>query len=178
MRRLTRTAALILLIALSIAPACKRRPKAKQTAAAETSAAGEASTVNMADPRYASQLLKGFHNIEFNSWRWTQKDFAVSLSPPANAAQNGAILLLQGTIPDVVLKTLQSLTLSATLDGLALNPEHYTTAGAFSYRREIPADHLRAPKVTVEFSLDKALEPGADSRQLGLIVSQVGLEVK
>ena len=48
------------------------------------------STVHAADPKSSIQLIKGFHGVEQNSWRWTMGRFAVTLKPPIGAAEQGA----------------------------------------------------------------------------------------
>lgn len=77
MRRLIAAAVLMAIVAL--APACrtKRKPRAK---IAEDD--GQlASVVNVADPRAAIQLVSGFHALENDSWRWTARQFTVTLRP-------------------------------------------------------------------------------------------------
>src|ERR1017187_1304689 len=71
-----------------------------------------ASTVHMGDATAAAQLVSGFHDIEGGSWRWTQKQFAVTLRPPAQAARQGAVLELHLTVPEPSIGKLKSLTLT------------------------------------------------------------------
>ena len=59
-----------------------------------------AAVVNMADPKSSVQLLKGFHDVEQNAWRWTMGKFSVTLRPPLNAPQKGATLVVKLSIPD------------------------------------------------------------------------------
>ena len=69
--------------------------------------------------------------------------------------------------------------LSANAGGSALPPETYTTAGDYLYVREIPASVLTGETLRVDFQLDKAMAPsGADIRELGIIVLNIGLESK
>jgi hypothetical protein len=71
------------------------------------------------------------------------------------------------------------MTLSASVNGLALAPETFTQAGDHVYTREVPANALNGEAVTVEFSVDKSLPPTEqDSRELSLIVFSVGLIAK
>lgn len=138
-----------------------------------------AATVHVADPKMAAQLVSGFHNIENGSWRWTQKQFTVALGTPAGAARAGAVLELRLTVPPPSIEKLTSLTLNASVDGTELGAETYSKPGPYVYKREVPARLLAGDSVKVVFQLDKALQPGgADIRELGLVVTSVGLEPK
>jgi hypothetical protein len=114
--------------------------------------------------------------VEANAWRWTQGQFAVTLRPPARAAQQGAVLELHLTVPRPSIEKLQRLSLSATVAGTALTPETYTKAGDYIYRRDVPANLLAGDTVRIDFQLDKTMPPGAvDKRELGIVVSSAGL---
>lgn len=165
-----------------MAPAgCKRHRNQESTpaSAADSAGATAASVISTADPRATAQLVRGFYPVEGESWRWTGKDFAVSLGPPRGAAQKGAQLSLQFAIPDDAVRKRPSVTLSVTVGGVKLAPETYTQGGDLSYTRDVPADRLTGDTVLFEFSLDKALPPNPpDVRELGIIVSQIGLQTK
>ncbi len=166
----------IMLLVLAT-PGCKQRTVETRPAAGEP--ARLATTVHTNDARSAGQLLSGFYGIENGAWRWTGREFAVALGTPAGAAQKGAVLELKLTVPPVTIEKLQSVTLSASMNGAALAPETYTKPGQYSYRRDIPATALSGDSAKVNFQLDKAMPPaGADVRELGIIVSSAGLESK
>jgi hypothetical protein len=138
-----------------------------------------ASSVRFSDPSTAGQLTSGFYGLEAKAWRWSARQFAVTLRPPARSAQQGAVLIVHGTLPASSLAKLGPMTLTASLNGTALAPETYSTAGEFIYRREVPANLLAADSVRIDFSLDKSIPPGdEDKRELGLVVSSVGLVPK
>ncbi len=67
---------LILLSLLFVSEGCKRRHR---------KASEPASSIFAGDPDYASRFTEGFYSIESNAWRWTGKEFAVTLSPPAHS---------------------------------------------------------------------------------------------
>src|SRR5947209_9176076 len=88
---------LILAVIFLVVPAliltiggCKR--KKRPQAGSEEPVTGLATVLNTADPRVAPQLIRGFHTVEGNAWRWTAGEFAVMLKPPAGADQKGATL--------------------------------------------------------------------------------------
>lgn len=176
--RLTPIAATAAAALILSGAACKRhdRVRLEQT---DEQAPQLASIVHVADPRNASQLVTGFYDIEQNSWRWTAGKFSVLLRPPRGAAQKGAVLQLKFSVPDAVLSKLKTVSLAATVGGSPLTPESYTQSGEFTYSREVPANVLAGESVKVDFSLDKALPPtGGDQRELGVVVSTVGLSPK
>lgn len=138
-----------------------------------------ASTIRVADASTSSQLIHGFYNDEGNGWRWTGQTFAIELRKPEGANRSGAWLTLKFTIPEVSIKKLSSITVSAKIGRASLAPETFSTAGDHEYRREVPASVLNRDLVDIDFSLDKALGPNeADSRRLGVIVTSAGLELK
>ncbi len=174
MRRLT---VVLLLAALALAgtAGCKRKKRARIAEDQGTLT----TVVAVAEPHATAQLIRGFHAVEQGAWRWTERRFAVTLRTPAGAAQKGAWLELGLAIPEASLAQLKSQTLSAVVNGYATPPETYRTAGVLSYKREIPPSALAGDAVTVEFTLDKALPPSAqDGRELGVIVTSVGLQPK
>ena len=178
MRRLTfQLFPLILIAVFAVAPAgCKRK---KRAAKSEEQPTGLATMVNAADPRAAVQLVRGFHDVEQNAWRWTTGSFAVTLKPPANAAQKGATLQFKFVLPGAVIDKLKSMTLSASVNGHKLAPETYTKEGEYTYSRDVPPGALAGDAVNVEFTLDKYLPASPDDlRDLGVIMTIVGFEAK
>jgi len=161
-----------LVAALLPAAACRDIPVAETIEEAPRLA----SSVRMGDAAASGQLAGGFYEIESDAWRWTMQKFAVNLRPPAGSARQGAMLELSLSVPRSNLDQLGKITLAASVGSTQLAPETYTQAGDYSYRREVPASVLGGDAVRIDFQLDKALPPGdMDQRELGLIVSSVGL---
>jgi hypothetical protein len=168
-----------LALCLLAAAACKPRVSRPPAQLTDEGSATLASVVNMADPKTAPQLLKGFHSVEGNAWRWTMGRFAVALHPPAEGSTRGAVLRLKFAIPDPVISSAKQVTLSATVTGTQLAPETYTKPGEYEYIRDVDPKLLAADAVNVEFALDKFIPAGAlEGRELGVIASSVGLEPK
>jgi hypothetical protein len=169
---------LLLAALLAAAPACKTHHQVHSTDTIEE-APRLASSVRMDDPTIAGQLAKGFHGIESNAWRWTERKFTVDLALPAHSAQRGAILELHLTVPPPSIQKLGSITLSAAIGGTALPPETYSKAGEYTYRRDVSPNVLAADPVRIDFQLDKAMPPSdVDKRELGIVTSSVGLVAK
>ncbi|MGH9720905.1 MAG: hypothetical protein ACRD8O_11885 [Bryobacteraceae bacterium] len=159
--------------------ACRGRRETIRVQQTDEDAATLASVVHVADPRATPQLLKGFHPVEQNAWRWTTGQFSVALRPPRNAAQKGAVLQLKFSIPEPVIARFKTVSLSAGITGGKLSPETYTQGGEFVYQRDVDPKYLTGDAVTVDFTLDKFLPPSeSDQRELGVVVSSIGLEAK
>jgi hypothetical protein len=168
----------LLITFLVLGPAgCKRKKKVQ--ASTPEPAAVLLSAVSVADPAAAVQLASGFFELESNTWRWTAPKFTVVLRPPEGSAERGARLELHLNLPGVIVDRIGPVTLSAEIGGRALAPERYTQAGDYVYTRDVDAGVLRSSAVAVHFSTDKALPPGgADTRELALIVTGIGLIAK
>lgn len=135
--------------------------------------------VSMGEATAGKQLLTGFYGIENNAWRWTDQDFSVELRTPTGSAAQGATLVFDLTVPQVVIDHLHSVTLSAKIKGTSLAPETYSQEGQAQYKRDIPANVLSGPTVRVDFHLDKVMPPAnGDRRQLGVIARNIALEGK
>lgn len=173
-------ACLVVFLALS-GSACKRKRKPQPDQAVAVSHVGVGAVraqLEMRDPAAASQLLKGFYKSE-GSWRWTAGQFSVLLGIPKGAAASGGVLKFHFTIPQVVLEKLHQQTLSASVHGKPLGQETYTTQGAQTYTRPVPADLLTGQGVEVDFTVDPVLPPSsADMRELAVIASSISLEAK
>ncbi len=169
--------ATLMLCALVLAPiSCKKSKKTARVETVEEDSTQLQPVISAGDPKAAVQLLKGFHEIEADGWRWTKGSFAVTLKTPPNAAQKGAKLKLSFTLPDAVLSKTGPVTLKAKLNGVDLDPQTYAQAGQLAYERDIPGTSLNAPGVTFDFALDKFLAAGqVEQRELGLIVTTIGL---
>jgi hypothetical protein len=133
-------------------------------------------SLRTADPAIASQL-EGFHKIEDDAFRWTQRRFAVTF-PLSDFQKDGrARLELQVYVPDIVIQKLGAIVLSARVANHSMAPETFAKPGTFTYSRDIPAAWLSAGPNRVDFELDKAMPPSAtDPRELGIIVSRASLK--
>lgn len=110
------------------------------------------------------ELLRGWHESEDTGWRWTERAFAVRV-------RGGRILTMRFYIAEESIRRLGRLTLAAMVNEQSLEPAVYDTPGPATYVRELAA---ATGDVTVEFTLDGALEPEeADSRQRGVIVAAI-----
>jgi hypothetical protein len=176
---MNRALGMALLAAVLWAPSGCHRNKKTTSAATVEEGPRTATTVTLADPKSAPQLLSGFYDIENGAWRWTGKEFTVELGVPFGSGQKGAALELHFTIPDVVIEKSKTVTLAAAVDGNTLPPETYTKAGEYTYQRDVPPALLNAGSLKVTFTLDKTIQAGGgDLRDLGIVAASVGLKGK
>ena len=143
-------------------------------------AAAKASLVSsfkMGDAGTKDQLGKGFYQLESGMWRWTAGNFSVVLKTPPGAAQKGATLTMSLVASETILKQVHSQSLSASVGNKPLKTEKYLDAGGHTFSADVPAAAFTGDTVTIDFSLDNSLPPGpTDRRELGIIVSAVGIE--
>jgi hypothetical protein len=159
---------LILLPLLLVSGGCKRNHRGEV-----------ASTIFAGDPAFAGHFTEGFYAIEANAWRWTNKEFAVTLNPPLHSAERGAQLVMHLVVADAVIQHSQFVELSCSVEGLKLDPQVFAKPGSYTYTRDVPPDKLKGREVRIDFALDHAFPPTPpDIRQLGIIVSEVGLVAK
>jgi hypothetical protein len=138
-----------------------------------------ASVVRMNDPQTNKQLMKGFYGVEGGSWRWTAGKFAVRLQIPPGAAQSGATLNLNLNIPDAVLQKVGKITITGSINGMALKSAEFEKSGAALYSADVAQSLLTGDSVEADFTLDKSIPPGAtDRRELGVIATSVALVAK
>ena len=152
-------------------------PAGEGTAAAIEPPAELLSKVHVADPRGAVQLLEGFYDVEQGAWRWTKKAFSVALKPPPPLPDQPVTLELRLTVPEVSIQRLQTLTLSATVNGVPVGAETFDKPGDYAFTKPVPAEALDEEIAKVEFRLDKAIAAGEiESRELGLVASSIALK--
>jgi hypothetical protein len=163
---------------LALTLGCRRDEKIKLEPTDE-SAPNITSTVHAADPKASVQLLKGFHGIEHNSWRWTMGRFAIALKPPAGAKEKGAVLVLKFTIPDSLLQNSKTETITVRVQNTEVGKQVYKAAGEYTFTADVPAALLKDDTVTAEFVLDPYLAAGTiDARELGVVFVSAALEAK
>jgi len=161
---------------LCVSTACKHR---NVGTIEDGSTPALASAVHLADPRSAHQLAAGFWDVEARAWRWSKRQFAVVLRPPKGSAQKGATLSVTLTVPPVIIEKETSVTLSAAIGDTKLASETWSKAGNYVFKADVPAAILAGDSVRIDFELDKAMPPSdKDARELGIVVSRVGLVSK
>jgi len=145
----------------------------------EEGATALASAINIGDPNAAVQLVKGFHEIEEHSWRWTMGRFTLIFRSPEGAAPKRTMLTLRGNIPPAVLNKVGVVTLTALLGQDPVGSITLSKPGAFVLEAAVPSAALKNETITFDFVLDKFCPPGTlDPRELGVILTYAGLEIR
>jgi hypothetical protein len=130
---------------------------------------GPVSSLKTGDASRSDQL-EGFHQIESGGWRWTRKEFEITLGSPTLAPRAEARLAVELFIPETQIQNLGPITISARVNRFPLKPEMYSQSGTYTFTRDLQPAML-ADSNRVEFSLDKATAPSAaDGRELGIVV--------
>lgn len=136
-----------------------------------------AAKVTTGDPNCASQL-EGFHYIEEGAWRWSSKEFAVTLGMPARRNAGTTVLTLRFYLPESLIQKRGPVTLTATLGGRVVAREVFRQAGPHVLVGRLDTASLDPRANTFQFSLDKCTEPSpSDKRRLGVIVSSISLDL-
>lgn len=173
---MSRTA--LALVALTLLGCSSTEPLTPVTEASEQQESLLLSTVHVADPRTTEQLLSGFHHLEGGSWRWTQQKFSVLLEPPPPVPLHSPSLELVFTVPEVTIKTLGSVTVRATLNGVELGSKTVDAAAQnILFSTSVPAELLGQPPLRATYYLDHAMAPTKqDGRELGIIAISIALK--
>ncbi len=170
----------LLLIGLLLLGSCRPRRDLSQYVQ-EDPKSNLVSRLRVADPKYASQILEGFFQVEEGGWRWVTNKFKVELRPPFASQKLGARLELKANLPDVVFSRTGPITLSAKLNQTVLPSQTFKSTGEVLYAVDVPPAAMAADQIVVEFSTDKFLPPNTfpnDGRQLAFIVTAISLDTK
>ncbi|MFO0363412.1 MAG: hypothetical protein ACK55F_01820 [Acidobacteriota bacterium] len=173
MRRVVGSLAVLLLLATVCCQARKRR---LEVLVDDTEPADVREQVAANDASVSGQLVRGFYEVESGAWRWTMPRFAIRFRVPAGAREKGAVLRAALVLPDVIFRSTGPVTLAVSAAGKRLDAQTMTVAGNHSLAWRIPAAEMVSETITLEFSLDKEVPPGAvDPRELGLIFLRADL---
>ena len=125
----------------------------------------------VAAPLCGFRLVRGWHQLEHDTWRWSERAFCVELD--SFTPRHPATLRFVFQLPEAVFAKASAVTLSVQINGTELPPAIYTAPGEHEYSGQVPS--LDAGVTTVEFRLDRAIAPtDLDQRELGLLVDLSG----
>lgn len=170
----------VVCFAAVLSSSCRRKETAPAAAAAEpkhetTPAASPAMVfeLTVADPALKDRLLRGFYDGT-NAWKWTGRQFAVSLDapPPLDAP---TYLVLDFNAPDELMSVVKGVTVTARVNGQVVGSQKYTASGRSILQCSVPPALLKQSPAEVEFELDHAAKDPANGREIGLIVVNVQL---
>ncbi len=117
-----------------------------------------------------ARLLRGFYEPT-GAWRWTAPEFAVTLDPPDG--DEPVFVELDFTLPSEVTAAHSSVTLSATVNGVAAGSKTYDHEGRYIFSMEAPGARRDQRPAEVMFRVS----PGTtvEGREAGIIVVSAAL---
>jgi hypothetical protein len=115
-------------------------------------------------PEAEQQIVSGVYQLENSQWRWMSQTAAIMLKPPARPSP----LVIHFTIPEHA----SARQLTVELNNQRVASERYPGPG--SYTLSTPPLKPDGPSATVIITVDHAFSVPGDSRQLGVILSEVG----
>lgn len=136
------------------------------------------SAVIVRDEAVAKQLVHGFYSVEDGSWRWTEQSFGVKLAVPPGAAEKGALLRLNFSLPKAAVAQRPSVGVTGKVAESSTS-KTFTKVGEQKLELVVPPAALAGESVVADFTVDKPFAPGGgDTRALGVVVVSVELVVK
>jgi hypothetical protein len=114
-------------------------------------------------PRFSVSLLEGWHALEQNSFRWTERRFSILLKRPLplKVSDFHFAFRLVGDAPVKV---------SARVNEVNVPSETFVEEGEHCFRFKFPREAVSPTRI--DFSVDKCVAGGVfDERELGLLVA-------
>ncbi len=131
---------------------------------------GDVRAFILAESRFAIaenlKLGRGWHELEYGSSRWTERQFSASIDVPQTLLP--ATLRFVFHIPDALIAARPKTLLCARINGLRLPAAEYSTPGEHEYSATIAS--VPEGRVEIEFELGAAARIGSDERDLGVQV--------
>lgn len=125
-----------------------------------------ASDLAMNGPEAAQQIVSGIYDLEGGRWRWTSREAVVLLKTPAEPAPLRAVFTIHERSP--------ARKVTLLLDGRVTAEETYKAPG--SYTLQAPPRVVAATTATASLVVDRTFSVPGDSRDLGLILIQIGFK--
>jgi cephalosporin hydroxylase len=129
--------------------------------------------LDVSNQTFHDRLLRGFYDGTIG-WKWTARQFAVSIDAPPPRDQP-LLLILDFTVPSELIDGVGAATLTARVNRQPVGKQRYEKAGRYYLHLNVPVSAVAQTPALVEFELDKAAKDSANGRELGLIVVGVSL---
>ncbi len=122
------------------------------------------SNLPMNAPEAEQQIASGVYQLENGQWRWMSRTAVILLKPPPQPAP----LVVRFTIPDQA----PARQVTVEMNNERIASQTYPAPGAYT----LATAPIKPPgdSATVAITIDKAFSVPGDSRQLGIILSEVG----
>ena len=115
------------------------------------------------------RLGDGWYELEQNTFRWTRASFSVDIGRPQRHDMPELSFFFY--LPEMIIKALGHVGLTATVNGIPLEKHSYASEGHHVYTEKIPAAALQDEGLRIEFTVDQPFTSANDHRELGVLVS-------
>jgi cephalosporin hydroxylase len=159
----------VLALCLTVLVGCRSKDAAPSAPPQQVATSGGmVFELAVADPALKDRLLRGFFEGTA-AWKWTGRQFAVSLDapPPLDAP---TFLVLDFNAPDELMSEVKEVTVTARVNGQSVGSQKYTAAGRYFLQFNVPPALLKRSPAEVEFELDRAAKDPSNGHEIGLIV--------
>ena len=123
------------------------------------------SVLPMNAPEAEQQIVSGVYGLENGQWRWMSRRALLLLKAPPAAAGLSIRLYIPDSAP--------ARTVEVSINLKRVASQTYSGPGA--YILSAPSTQLEGDVATLEINVDKTFSPPGDQRQLGIILTEVGL---
>jgi hypothetical protein len=117
-------------------------------------------------PAMHFRLLAGWHQVEDERWRWTEKSFTFEASLPEDEPAREFALRI--SLPESIMGE-QGVTLACEVNGRAAGSNSFRTPGTHEYRGSFEGIDTSEP-VLFRFNVSHSFRPEQDCRSLGVII--------
>ncbi len=119
-------------------------------------------------PELHLRLLKGFHAIERESWRWTAKEFGIEVTlPPTCKFTNFALKLF---VPDFLARESSPVKVHCSSEGEQAGTLTLDSPGLIEFRGIFSPRMLQKAAVPLEFEVESSYVAPGDRRELGILI--------
>jgi hypothetical protein len=118
----------------------------------------------MNSPEAAQQIVSGIYQLENGQWRWMSRSATILLKPPQQPAPLAATFTIPAASP--------ARHIALAIDDRTVASQTYTAPGTYTLRSDPVKIDGDTARVTI--SVDKIFSVPGDSRELGIILSEVG----
>ena len=121
-------------------------------------------------PTAKVELLNGWHAAEYGAWHWSERRFSVRLRTRTGVTP--CRLRFSFSLPEILLSDTPSISVRASVNGVALPPVSYCFPGGNLYVQSLPEGCIQEGEdVVIEFEVDRSVTGvGGDERELALQV--------
>ena len=119
-------------------------------------------------PELHARPLDGWHDIENDAWRWTNRRFSLEVTLPQEPVAREFALKL--VVPEPVLSATGTMAVHCHVGGIPAGELTCCSPGEIEFRGTFPPRNNRGERLKLEFTVDSGFSPQEDRRDLGIVV--------